>query len=95
MVLLVLMVRVMVLPLPGNCLVLTGSWRAATRYEQSLEMLNPFANVPDPAMQAEATAAAGSSLQAWLAPLTYSLNDKGSLLFGVRGDKHGHLCSAR
>eukprot|EP00877_Chromochloris_zofingiensis_P003441 jgi/Chrzof1/13098/Cz07g19210.t1 len=78
--------------LPGNCILITGDWKANTRYQlvMSIQNQDPPANsstvVPPPAL--------------WMLPLTYQLFSSGAsapkeLSFTVRGSKQGQLCTIR
>lgn len=67
----------------GNCALITGAWKARTRYEVVLNMTNPASasSVPWPSV--------------WMAPLTYTNVDAYHLGFKVRGPKYGQICDVR
>lgn len=73
----------------GNCVLVTGAWRAQTRYEMTFSMQNPA----PPSMGSPT-----QNLKFWYAPVTYSIKDGQSgsyATYRIRGDKAGHVCAPR
>jgi hypothetical protein len=71
---------------PGNCLLITGSWKQGRRYQLTVDIPNP----PPPS---GGTPAPPPSF--WMGPLTYSNSSGGQLVYAVRGSKQGALCAPR
>ena len=70
---------------PPNCVLITASWKANTRYELDFGMTNP--------MPAEGEESNNSHLKFWFAPVTYERIDASHLKYGVRGVKDGTMCA--
>jgi len=67
----------------GNCALITGAWKAGTRYEAVLQMTNPESSSSRPMPDV------------WMAPLSYQRLDKHHVTFTVRGSKYGQTCARR
>ncbi|KAK9810019.1 hypothetical protein WJX72_003492 [[Myrmecia] bisecta] len=74
----------------SNCFLLTGKWKAGTRYQLTWSVRNPAA----PAGSTSATMPAPA---VWIAPLTYlsSSDISQGIRYIVRGDKYGLSCPLR
>ena len=73
----------------GNCVLLTGAWRAGARYEVAFSMRNP---------QPPSSVLSEQNLKFWYAPVTYTISkgvDGNYATYRVRGDKSGHVCTLR
>ena len=65
----------------ANCVLLTGTWKAGTRYALELNVSNPDG--------------VSSPLVVWHAPISYAKIDEGHTRYAVRGSKEGQTCEPR
>mmetsp|Transcript_8823 Transcript_8823/g.25421 ORF Transcript_8823/g.25421 Transcript_8823/m.25421 type:complete len:512 (-) Transcript_8823:93-1628(-) len=67
----------------GNCMLITGQWRANTRYEITLRIQNPVVS------------SQSGGLTVWMAPMTYSTAELKQMAFRLRGPPYGTVCDIR
>jgi hypothetical protein len=83
----------------ANCVLLTGAWKRAERYQLTLSVPNPLQ--PAGGVAAAPTNSSGQPPVVWMAPLSYANATSGGgpgmagLAFAVRGSKQGALCAPR
>lgn len=69
---------------PPNCVLITGSWKANTRYALVFNLTNPQSPGGDQAIK---------DLAIWHAPVTYTAIDDDHTRYALRGLKEGQVCA--
>eukprot|EP00899_Mesostigma_viride_P016012 jgi/Mesvir1/24411/Mv11076-RA.1 len=72
-------------PPPSNCALITADWIAGTRYQITFQIRNPAS--PSPSLPTPV------QLRLWVTWVTYSRHSSKQLLYAVRGDKRGLVCT--